>query len=496
MSRRTARRRAAAARARAAPTRPRPGSRPRCAPRGGCSATPKCSASSEALRGRNWSAPGPWNRCLPIPTVTDVLVNAPDEVWVDRGRRAANAPGSRFADAAGGAQARAAARRGRRAGGWTTPGPGWTPGSRTAPGCMRCCRRSSSARTCLSLRVVRPRAFSLDGAGRGRHRAAGRRPAAAGAAGGPALVSDQRWHGRGEDHAAEQPAGRCRDRERIVLAEDSAELRPGPPACGAPGDPSCQPGGRGPGDPAGPGAPGAADAAGPAGGRRGARCRGHGAAGRAEHRPRGRLRHGPRERGRAMSRPGWRRSARRPGSTGPRCTASWRRRCRWWSISYGTGPGCAGSPRSHVLERDAAGLVVTVPALRWGADGFVRERGWERLRSLIGGATVTGGSSAGAAAGAGVRDIHDGRCARGRPPGWRWGRTKGCGGPRCCSSTGWVSRRRGAAGSGALERCGGDVPGTRGSGSVCRWRWCLPCWGSPCCRWSRGRWRCRWYGGG
>ncbi|MER6996585.1 TadA family conjugal transfer-associated ATPase [Streptomyces sp. NPDC000410] len=40
----------------------------------------------------------------------------------------------------------------------------------------------------------------------------------------------------------------------------------------------------------------------------------------------------------------------------------------------------------HVLERDAAGLVVTVPALRWGAAGFARERGWERLRSLIGGA--------------------------------------------------------------------------------------------------------------
>ncbi|HEY9374823.1 TadA family conjugal transfer-associated ATPase [Streptomyces sp.] len=40
----------------------------------------------------------------------------------------------------------------------------------------------------------------------------------------------------------------------------------------------------------------------------------------------------------------------------------------------------------HVLERDAAGLVLTVPALRWGAEGFVRERGWERLRSLIGGA--------------------------------------------------------------------------------------------------------------
>lgn len=40
----------------------------------------------------------------------------------------------------------------------------------------------------------------------------------------------------------------------------------------------------------------------------------------------------------------------------------------------------------HVLERDAAGLVVTVPALRWGAEAFVYERGWERLRPLIGGA--------------------------------------------------------------------------------------------------------------
>ncbi|WP_329119362.1 TadA family conjugal transfer-associated ATPase [Streptomyces sp. NBC_01465] len=39
----------------------------------------------------------------------------------------------------------------------------------------------------------------------------------------------------------------------------------------------------------------------------------------------------------------------------------------------------------RVLERDRAGLVVTVPALRWGAAGFVHERGWERLRSMIGG---------------------------------------------------------------------------------------------------------------
>ncbi|WP_128984362.1 TadA family conjugal transfer-associated ATPase [Streptomyces roseicoloratus] len=39
----------------------------------------------------------------------------------------------------------------------------------------------------------------------------------------------------------------------------------------------------------------------------------------------------------------------------------------------------------HVFERDREGLVVTVPALSWAPDGFQRERGWERLRSLIGG---------------------------------------------------------------------------------------------------------------
>ncbi|MEU8617996.1 TadA family conjugal transfer-associated ATPase [Streptomyces sp. NPDC048623] len=39
----------------------------------------------------------------------------------------------------------------------------------------------------------------------------------------------------------------------------------------------------------------------------------------------------------------------------------------------------------HVLERDREGLVVTVPALSWKPGGFQRERGWGRLRSLIGG---------------------------------------------------------------------------------------------------------------
>lgn len=38
----------------------------------------------------------------------------------------------------------------------------------------------------------------------------------------------------------------------------------------------------------------------------------------------------------------------------------------------------------HVLERDAAGLVATVPAARWAPEGFTRERGWPRLRQRCG----------------------------------------------------------------------------------------------------------------
>jgi pilus assembly protein CpaF len=46
----------------------------------------------------------------------------------------------------------------------------------------------------------------------------------------------------------------------------------------------------------------------------------------------------------------------------------------------------------HVLERDPSGLVVTVPALRWGEKEFLRERGWERLCALLGGAWRGGGA--------------------------------------------------------------------------------------------------------
>ncbi|MGX2996402.1 TadA family conjugal transfer-associated ATPase [Streptomyces sp. JNUCC 64] len=38
----------------------------------------------------------------------------------------------------------------------------------------------------------------------------------------------------------------------------------------------------------------------------------------------------------------------------------------------------------RVLDREPSGLVVTAPALRWAPQGFTRERGWPRLRELLG----------------------------------------------------------------------------------------------------------------
>ncbi|WP_405958682.1 TadA family conjugal transfer-associated ATPase [Streptomyces phaeochromogenes] len=69
----------------------------------------------------------------------------------------------------------------------------------------------------------------------------------------------------------------------------------------------------------------------------------------------------------------------------------------------------------HVLERDPAGLVVTVPALRWGAEAFTYERGWERLRGLLGGVGDLWDSGATGEAG-------ESAC---RGPSGTWGRRSG-----------------------------------------------------------------------
>ncbi|SDO53005.1 pilus assembly protein CpaF [Streptomyces sp. cf386] len=60
----------------------------------------------------------------------------------------------------------------------------------------------------------------------------------------------------------------------------------------------------------------------------------------------------------------------------------------------------------HVLERDPSGLVRTVPALRWGAEAFACEQGWERLRGLLraGSGEGAGREGAGGVPGLAVRE--------------------------------------------------------------------------------------------
>ncbi|WP_249375012.1 TadA family conjugal transfer-associated ATPase [Streptomyces sp. I05A-00742] len=57
----------------------------------------------------------------------------------------------------------------------------------------------------------------------------------------------------------------------------------------------------------------------------------------------------------------------------------------------------------HVLDRDPAGFVTTVPAARWGPVGFDRAPGWERLMALCGrGGSVPCGPGGRAAVGGGA----------------------------------------------------------------------------------------------
>jgi pilus assembly protein CpaF len=83
---------------------------------------------------------GPLAPLLADPTVTDVLVNGPADVWVERGGTMERAA-VRFASAAAVAALvqRVVAPSGS---GWTSPVPGSTPASRVVSGSMRCCRRS------------------------------------------------------------------------------------------------------------------------------------------------------------------------------------------------------------------------------------------------------------------------------------------------------------------------------------------------------------------
>ncbi|MFI0238186.1 TadA family conjugal transfer-associated ATPase [Streptomyces sp. NPDC016845] len=170
---------------------------------------------------------GPLEPLLADPSVTDVLVSAPDQVWVDRGggleptkvefesaasvrrlaQRLAAVAGRRLDDARPWVDARL---------------PDGTRLHAVLPPVAVGC-------TCLSLRVVRPRAFTLD-----ELVAAGTVPP--GGDGVLRALLDARLSylisggtGSGKTTLLSALLGLVGPHERIVLAEDSAELRPDHP---------------------------------------------------------------------------------------------------------------------------------------------------------------------------------------------------------------------------------------------------------------------------
>lgn len=266
---------------------------------------------------------GPLEALLGDPEVTDVLVAAPDRVWVDRGG-GLELTGVTFADA--GAVRRLAQRLAAVAGRRLDDARPWVD-ARMPDGTRlhAVLPPVSVGSACLSLRVVRPRAFTLE-----ELVAAGTLPP-----GGQRLLRDMvqarlsflvsGGTGTGKTTLLSALLGLVGPGERIVLAEDSAELRPDHPhVVRLETRPANQ---------EGAGLVTLADLVRQAlrmrpdrlvvGEVRGAEVAdllaalntGHeGVAGRSTPMP-------P-----PMSPPGWRRSGRPPGSTGRPCTASWPRR--------------------------------------------------------------------------------------------------------------------------------------------------------------------------
>ncbi|MEU6113676.1 TadA family conjugal transfer-associated ATPase [Streptomyces sp. NPDC047117] len=170
---------------------------------------------------------GPLEPLLAAPEVTDVLVTAPDEVWVDRGGGLHRAD-VRFPDAA--AVRRLAQRLAAVAGRRLDDAHPWVD-ARLPDGTRLHAVLPPVAvgSTCLSLRVLRPKAFTLD-----ELVAAGTVPP-----GGDRLLRSvlaarlsfliSGGTGSGKTTLLSALLGLVGTEERIVLAEDSAELRPDHP---------------------------------------------------------------------------------------------------------------------------------------------------------------------------------------------------------------------------------------------------------------------------
>ncbi|WP_406862283.1 TadA family conjugal transfer-associated ATPase [Streptomyces sp. HUAS MG47] len=321
---------------------------------------------------------GPLEPLLADPSVTDVLVSAPDAVWVDRGSGLEPADVS-FADAE--AVRRLAQRLAAVAGRRLDDARPWVD-ARLPDGTRMHAVLPPVAvgSACLSLRVVRPRAFTLaELAAAGTVPPGGERVLRALVGGGVSFLISG-GTGSGKTTLLAALLGLVGPRERIVLAEDSAELRPDHPhVVRLEARPANQ---------EGAGLVTLQDLV-----RQALRMR-------PDRLVVGEVRGGEAVDLLAALNTGHsgcgtvhaNTAADVPARLEALGTAAGLDRAALHSQLGAAlsvvlhlvrdGQGRRRIAEVHVLERDAAGLVLTVPALRWGADGFVRERGWERLRSL------------------------------------------------------------------------------------------------------------------
>ncbi|OAR24870.1 pilus assembly protein CpaF [Streptomyces sp. ERV7] len=326
---------------------------------------------------------GPLEPLLADPAVTDVLVSAPDRVWVDRGA-GLELTGVRFSDTA--AVRRLAQRLAAVAGRRLDDARPWVD-ARLPDGTRMHAVLAPVAvgADCLSLRVVRPRAFSLD-----ELVAAGTVPPGGDgvlraliAARASFLVSG--GTGTGKTTLLSTLLGLVGERERIVLAEDSAELRPDHPhVVRLESRPANQ---------EGAGLVTLRDLV-----RQALRMR-------PDRLVVGEVRGAEVTDLLAALNTGHEGGC---GTVHANTAADVPARLEALGTAAGLDRAALHSQLAaalsvvlhlvrdrggrrrvaevRVLERDTAGLVVAVPALRWGLGGFVQERGWERLRVLLGGA--------------------------------------------------------------------------------------------------------------
>ncbi|MER6397547.1 TadA family conjugal transfer-associated ATPase [Kitasatospora sp. NPDC001603] len=171
---------------------------------------------------------GPLDRLLSAPDVTDVLVNGPDEVWVDRGGGLRRATGVRFADAE--AVRRLAHRLATAAGRRLDDARPWVD-ARLPDGTRLHAVLPPIAAGCthISLRVCRPRPFTLDELVAGGALPAAGAELLAGILRARLSLLISGGTGTGKTTLLAALLGLAGPGERIVVVEDSAELRPAHP---------------------------------------------------------------------------------------------------------------------------------------------------------------------------------------------------------------------------------------------------------------------------